>query len=120
MHSDGHPREFAVSGIDSAERMYLQTAIAGGKAMLIGMGSRNVTIPLSAAALREVDIHGSFRYANTYPTALSLLSSGKLQNVEKIVSHRLPLKHAAKAFELLSRGRDDEGKAVFKVMVGSH
>lgn len=87
--------------------------------MLIGMGSRNVMLPLSAAALREVDIQGSFRYANTYPEALSLLATGKLQNIEKLISHRLPLEDAANAFELLARGKDDEGNVVLKIIVGS-
>ena len=86
--------------------------------MLVGMGSRNVTLPISAAATREVDILGSFRYANTYPTALALLAAGKLPNVEKIISHRIPLADAAKAFELMARGRDDDGHMVMKVMVG--
>ena len=87
--------------------------------MLIGMGSRNVMLPLSAAALREVDIHGSFRYANTYPTALALLSSGRLENVEKLVTHRFALKDTKKAFEALANGIDDEGQVVLKIMVGN-
>jgi len=87
--------------------------------MLIGMGSRNVLLPLSTAALREVDIHGSFRYANTYPTAIELLGSGKLENVEKLISHRMPLEDTAKAFNLLSRGKDDSGNMVLKIIVGS-
>ena len=87
--------------------------------MLIGMGSRNVLLPLSTAALREVDIHGSFRYANTYPTAIELLSSGRLENIEKLISHRMPLMDTAKAFNLLSRGKDDSGNMVLKIIVGS-
>jgi len=87
--------------------------------MLIGMGSRNVLLPLSTAALREVDIHGSFRYANTYPTAIELLSSGKLENIERLISHRMPLADTAKAFNLLSRGKDDSGNMVLKIIVGS-
>ena len=87
--------------------------------MLIGMGSRNVLLPLSTAALREVDIHGSFRYANTYPTAIKLLSSGKLGNVERLISHRMPLEETANAFNLLSRGKDDCGNMVLKIIVGS-
>ena len=97
----------------------LQAAITGGKVMLIGMGSRNVLLPLSTAALREVDIHGSFRYANTYPKAIELLCSGKLKNVEKLISHRMQLEDTAKAFNLLSRGKDDEGNMVLKIIVGS-
>ena len=87
--------------------------------MLIGMGSRNVMLPLSEAALREVDIQGSFRYANTYADALSLLASGKLRNVGKLITHRLGLEDTARAFELLSRGKDEDGKMVLKVMVNS-
>lgn len=86
--------------------------------MLVGMGTRNITLPLSAAALREVDIQGSFRYANTYPTALSLLGSGKLPNIEKIITHRFPLEESARAFELLARGKDEQGRMVIKVMIG--
>ena len=62
--------------------------------MLVGMGSRNVMLPLSAAATREVDIQGCFRYANTYPKAIALLSSGKLQNVENIITHRFALEES--------------------------
>lgn len=96
-----------------------QTAIAGGKVMLIGMGTRNVMLPLSTAALREVDIQGSFRYANTYPTALELLASGKLKNIEKIITHRFPLQDTKRAFDLLSRGQDEDGNMVLKVMIRS-
>lgn len=93
--------------------------MAGGKVMLIGMGTRNVMLPLSAAAIREVDIHGSFRYANTYPTALELLSSGKLDNVEKLVTHRFSLNDTKKAFDVLDKGVDEEGRTVLKIMVGN-
>jgi len=86
--------------------------------MLIGMGTPNATLPLSAAALREVDIQGSFRYANAYPTALSLLASGKLPNIEKLITHRFKLEQTSHAFELLARGVDDDGHMVLKVVIG--
>jgi L-iditol 2-dehydrogenase len=87
--------------------------------MLIGMGTSNVTLPLSSAATREVDIQGSFRYANTYPAALALLASGKLKNVDKLVTHRFPLKDTKRAFDLLTRGQDEEGKMIIKIMISS-
>jgi L-iditol 2-dehydrogenase len=83
------------------------------------MGTPNPTIPLSAAALREVDIIGVFRYANTYPEALELLGSGKLVGVERMVTQRFPLEEAGKAFELLMQGKDKSGGLVVKVMVGT-
>jgi L-iditol 2-dehydrogenase len=94
-------------------------ARAGGKLTLVGMGTPNPTLPLSAAALREVDIIGVFRYANTYPEALELLASGKLAGVERMVTQRFPLEEASKAFELLAQGKDKNGGLVVKVMVGT-
>jgi L-iditol 2-dehydrogenase len=85
--------------------------------MLVGMGSRNITLPISSAATREVDILGCFRYANTYPTALSLLSSGSLPTIEKLISHRFSLEQSAEAFELVAKGVDAEGRMVLKVIV---
>ncbi|KAI0628524.1 GroES-like protein [Trametes polyzona] len=116
---DGFDLVFECTGAEPCIQMSIHAAVTGGKVMLVGMGSRNVTLPLSAAATREVDIHGSFRYAHTYPTALALLASGKLPNIEKIITHRFALKDTARAFELLARGRDDEGRMVLKVMVGA-
>lgn len=115
---DGFDVVFECSGAESSIQMSVHAAMTGGKVMLIGMGTRNVMLPLSAAALREVDIHGSFRYANTYPTALGLLSSGQLENVEKLVTHRFGLKDTRKAFETLERGVDEHGRLVLKIMVG--
>ena len=116
---DGADVVFECTGAEPCIQMSVHAAVTGGKVMLVGMGSRNVTLPLSAAALREVDIHGSFRYAHTYPTALALLAEGKLPNIEKIITHRFDLKDTARAFELLAKGRDDAGQMVLKVMVGS-
>lgn len=89
--------------------------------MLIGMGTRIALLPLSTAALREVDILGSFRYADTYPQALALLSSqsSTLRTmVSKLVTHRFGLSDTKKAFEMLARGVDDKGALVLKIMVG--
>ncbi|KAL4072533.1 chaperonin 10-like protein [Scleroderma yunnanense] len=114
---DGYDIVFECTGAEPCIQMSVHAATTGGKVMLIGMGSRNVSLPLSAAALREVDIQASFRYADTYPTALSLLASGRLQNIEKLVTHRLRLHETARAFDLLSRGQDEDGNMVMKVMI---
>ena len=89
--------------------------------MLIGMGTRQTVLPLSAAATREVDVLGSFRYADTYPEALALLSqdgSFVRTHAADLVSHRFALGDAKRAFELLAKGRDETGAMVLKVVVG--
>ncbi|KIK98916.1 hypothetical protein PAXRUDRAFT_823346 [Paxillus rubicundulus Ve08.2h10] len=114
---DGFDIVFDCTGAESCIQMSIHAAITGGKVMLVGMGSKNVMLPLSAAALREVDIIGSFRYANTYPAALSLLASGKLTNIERLITHRIGLQDTVRAFELLARGKDEDGNMVLKVMI---
>nr|ABU53620.1 sorbitol dehydrogenase [Pyrrhocoris apterus] len=70
----------------------------GGKFVMVGMGSNEVTIPLVAASAREVDIIGVFRYCNDYPLALSMVASGKV-NVKRLITHHFKLEETVKAFE---------------------
>jgi L-iditol 2-dehydrogenase len=83
------------------------------------MGTANLTLPTGPSLLREVDLIGVFRYANTYPEALALLGSGSLGDVGKMITHRYPLDRAVEAFEDLKRGRDKDGKTIIKPMVGN-
>lgn len=79
-----------------------------------------MNLPISAAATREVDILGTFRYANTYPSALALLGAGVLRGVDSLVTHRFPLEKSEEAFDLMRRGFDVHGNVVLKVMVQSN
>jgi L-iditol 2-dehydrogenase len=88
--------------------------------MIIGMGNPIQTLPVSAASLREVDLVGVFRYANTYPRAIDLLASGNpaLPKLEKLITQRFAgMDNIPKAFEMAAKVRDDEGRLVLKVMV---
>lgn len=76
--------------------------------------------PISAAAFREVDLLGVFRYANTYPEALALFGAGRLPGVEKLVTTRFPLEQANEAFEALKAGKDKDGNMIMKLMVGDY
>jgi L-iditol 2-dehydrogenase len=82
------------------------------------MGTSAMLLPTGASLIREVDIMGVFRYANTYPAALALLGSGQLPNVEKLVTHRYPLDQAEAAFADVARGKGKDGEMVVKVMIG--
>lgn len=37
----------------------------GGKVVIVGMGQDNMTLPMSTVGVRELDVLGCFRYANT-------------------------------------------------------
>ena len=59
----------------------IQTGIyatkSGGCLLLVGLGKEMANLPIVNAAVREVDIRGVFRYCNTWPTAINMISSGK-------------------------------------------
>ena len=84
------------------------------------MGNPIQTIPISAAALREVDILGTFRYANTYPKAIELVTSQNsgLPDLSQIITHRYyGLAQVEHAFEMAGKTHDQEGNIVLKVLV---
>ncbi|RYC58818.1 hypothetical protein CHU98_g7399 [Xylaria longipes] len=88
--------------------------------MIIGMGTPIQTIPISAASLKEVDLVGVFRYANTYPAAIELLGSkdARLPDVSKLVTQRFRgLSNIPAAFEMAGKVKDEQGNLVLKVMV---
>ncbi|KAF2405017.1 sorbitol dehydrogenase [Trichodelitschia bisporula] len=102
----------------------LQTAIyvtrPGGKVMLIGMGTPVQTLPISHAALHEIDLIGVFRYANAYPAAIERLRKAKteLPDFSTLLTHTFKgLENVEKAFLMASRPEDDEKKLVMKVAV---
>lgn len=102
------------AGFESTMRTAIKTAVSGGKVVLVGMGDETMTLPLTEASIREVDIIGSFRYAHTYPTCLALLSSGKI-NVKPLVTHRFGFDQQS-VLEGFTVARDSEATGAIKVM----
>ena len=75
-----------------------------GVAVLVGMGPEEEgTLPLSVIQTREIWVTGTFRYANTYPTAIALAASGRV-DLKAIISGRFGLDDAEAA---LRAGRED-------------
>jgi L-iditol 2-dehydrogenase len=118
---EGAALVYECTGAEPCVQQAVFLAATGAKVLLIGMGTRVAALPLSAAATREVDVLGSFRYADTYPEALAMLAaegSFVRETIGALVSHRFGLADARRAFELLARGRDEKGGMVLKVVVG--
>lgn len=91
----GHPA--AVAGGIRALR-------PAGTAVLVGMGpEEDGTLPLSLIQGRELWITGTFRYANTYPAAIALTASGKV-DLRAIITGHFGLEDADAA---LRAGRED-------------
>ncbi|PMD25033.1 GroES-like protein [Hyaloscypha hepaticicola] len=111
---------FECTGVESCMQAAIYSTRPGGRIMLIGMGSPIQTLPISAAALREIDLVGVFRYANTYEEAIKLVSSGNplLPDLSKLVTQRFKgFDNIPSAFAMAGRVKDDEGKLVLKVVI---
>lgn len=81
---------------------------------LIGMGAPRVEFDLGRAQGRELEIHGIFRYAHTYPDALALLHSGAV-DVSRLITHRFSLEQVQQALEA---GRELPDAAKVVVVLG--
>lgn len=91
------------TGVESSVQTAIYATRSGGVAVMVGLGAEMASIPLVNAAVREVDIRGVFRYCNTWPMAIAMLASGKV-NVKPLVTHRFPLEDAVQAFETTRQG----------------
>ncbi|KAI9839531.1 MAG: hypothetical protein M1819_002157 [Sarea resinae] len=112
---------FECTGQESCLQAAIYATRPGGRIMLIGMGTPVQTLPISAAALREVDLVGVFRYGkHAYERGIELVSKkgpGAL-DLEKLVTHRYKgLENAPEAFEMAGKTVDAQGNLVLKVVL---
>lgn len=82
-----------------------------GRAVLVGMGGDEIPLPLSVVQERELEVTGTFRYANTWPTAIALVASGRV-DVDRLITGTYRLDQVEQA---LTAGRGDQGSV--KVVV---
>jgi L-iditol 2-dehydrogenase len=92
------------SGAPAALEAGLHGLRGGARAVVVGMSAEGrAPILLSHLQSREIELTGTFRYANTYQAALALAASGSI-NLDAIVSAHFSLAEVADA--LLASRRD--------------
>lgn len=100
------------SGHPASLRAGIAALRPAGTAVLVGMGPEEEgVVPLSLIQNHELWLTGTFRYANTYPTAIALAANGRV-DLEAIITDHYGLDHAEEA---LRAGREDP--TAVKVMV---
>jgi L-iditol 2-dehydrogenase len=83
-----------------------------GRAAMVGMPKQPVELPLSQLNAKELTLALVNRYRDTWPTAISLVASGRV-DVGSIITHRFPLDRSEDAITLASRVPDSM-KAVIR------
>lgn len=84
------------AGVPKATADALYALQPGGRAVLVGSGPADVPLPLSRVQSYELEISGLFRYANTWPTAIDLVASGRI-DLDGMVTGRYPLEETGAA-----------------------
>ena len=75
------------SGNARATTEAIRTVARAGRVVLIGMGGDELVLPLSYVQDRELVLTGAFRYANTWPVAISLAASGRVDLDVLVTGH---------------------------------
>ncbi len=105
-----------------ADYALMQSTKAGGKVVIVGMGTPNHTLPISDASAREIDLIPTWRYANCYPSAITMMERAAideaLPDLRTMITHVFRgLESVPQAFEMASKSRDMDGKLVIKTVI---
>ncbi|MDV7354750.1 NAD(P)-dependent alcohol dehydrogenase [Rhodococcus oxybenzonivorans] len=84
------------SGAPSAVLAGIGAVRPAGTVVLVGMGSSEMTLPVQTIQNRELVLTGVFRYANTWPAAIALARSGRV-DLDSMVTGKYPLAEAEQA-----------------------
>jgi len=118
---------FDCCGYESASHLALLLTRSGGNVCIIGMHDNTMSLPvLPHCVIREVDLCGIFRYRNTYPTCINLITNNKV-NVNPLITHRISISldnnsndsvnqaNLIKGFELAKNCSDGAIKIMFNL-----
>jgi L-iditol 2-dehydrogenase len=86
------------SGAQGAVADGIRSVRPTGSAVLVGSGAESMQLPTQVIQNRELVLTGVFRYANTWPTAIALVESGRV-DLDAMVTARFPLEKAAEALD---------------------
>jgi len=90
------------SGFPPAITAGIRALAPAGRAVLVGMGGDEIALPLSVVQERELEVTGTFRYANTWPTAIDLVATGQV-DLDRLVTGRFGLGQVEAALTAVRR-----------------
>ncbi len=103
---------FETAGHPIALKTAMSVLDRGGRLSIVGLPPQDeIALNIPAIADNEIDIYGIFRYANTYPKGISILSSG-LSNVDVMITDRYPLEQTKEAMERARTNKSGSLKVV--------
>ncbi|RKP53478.1 NAD(P)-dependent alcohol dehydrogenase [Pararobbsia silviterrae] len=107
---------FEASGSAKAYENLLDLVCPGGCAVLVGMPPEPVALDVVSMQAKEVRFESVFRYANIFPRALALISSGMI-DVKPFISRKFSFADGIKAFEEAAAARPQDVKIQIEMEV---
>ena len=86
------------SGAPAAVTTGIRALRPAGTVVLVGSGAESMELPTQLIQNRELVLTGVFRYANTWPEAIALVESGRV-DLDAMVTGRFPLESTAEALD---------------------
>jgi L-iditol 2-dehydrogenase len=74
----------------------IRAVARAGRVVLVGMGGDELALPLSRVQEYELTVTGTFRYAHTWPAAIALATSGRVE-LDRLVTGRYGLDQVEEA-----------------------
>ncbi|KAF5652781.1 l-arabinitol 4-dehydrogenase [Fusarium sp. NRRL 25303] len=89
------------TGVEFSIHAAIYASAFGGAVFVIGVGKDFQNIPFMHLSSKEIDLRFQYRYHDTYPKAISLVTEG-LINLKPLVTHRFKLEDGIEAFAVAS------------------
>jgi len=99
--SGGFDVVIEASGAPAAVKQAIELVRRGGAIVLVGSLPTEVTLPLNFVMTKELQLVGSFRFANVFEEAIHLVASGQI-NLKPLITNILPYNELKEAIQLAS------------------
>ncbi len=99
------------SGATQAVLDGIRSVRAGGAVVLVGLGAEDMLLPVQHIQNNEITLTGTFRYVDTWPKAIALATTGRV-DLDSMVTARYPLEQAEAALNA-----DDDPLSMKSVVV---
>jgi threonine dehydrogenase-like Zn-dependent dehydrogenase len=96
---DGFDVVFEVSGSPEALRQAVDLVRRGGTIIQVGTLPSGVELPANMIMVKELQIFGSFRFANVFSTAINLIASEHI-NLRPLITQTFPFGNFLSAMNL--------------------
>ena len=114
--TDGKGTDVVIEAVGSVEtgRQTFEIVKRGGRIVIIGVFPKTeFAVRMTDFVDKELTVCGVFRYTNTYPTALKLVSAGKIE-LKSLITHVFTLDEIHKAMEVAEKKIGNPVKVIVK------